>query len=187
MNLAKYLSGVISALKGEDRWPDFFDLSDFGFRESFFALVLSAPCYFICALAIQTERARVLEQVPAYPNIVFFLVLAVYSLIFVACAYIISVVFEKMERFKPWVIVRHWAIFFASFLAAMFYGLAYLGVLPFQIANFLALLIYLGTLVIDIRLAARIPGFTWGPAIFTGCIITGMSLTALIIGVAQFT
>lgn len=185
MNLARYLSGVIGALVGGDDWQESFDLGETGFRESFFALILATPCYYMCAVAIQTERAQLLEQDPVYPNILFFIVLALYSLIFLACAYIISVVFEKMDSFKSWVIVRHWSVFFASFLAAICFGLTYLGALPFQLANSLALIIYLGTLVIDIRLAARIPRFNWGTSIFTGCIITGMSLTTLIIGVSQ--
>ena len=185
MNLARLLTGVIKVLGRSEDWPDHFDLSRKGLRLSFLALILSVPAYYLCAVAIQQHAARVTDTTPVYPTAPFFLILGLYALIFVVCAYIIGLVFDRMDRFRPWVITRHWAVFFAALLAAILAGLYMAGILPFSILYGLWLIIYLGTLAIDIRLASRLGGFDWMGAVFTGCIITAMSLTILLIGVAQ--
>ncbi|MBC6403966.1 MAG: hypothetical protein GDA39_10725 [Hyphomonadaceae bacterium] len=185
MNPVLYFSGVIKALGQDDSWPDDFDLTGTGFCRSFFAIFLSVPCYFISAVAIQAERARVLGIDPLYPNMLFFMILAPYMLMFFFCAYVISVIFERMELFKPWVIVRHWAMFFAALPVTAGFGLYLLNLLPFAVAYGVAMFIYLGTLAIDIRLASRVAGFQWGPAVFIGCFITGMSMAVLLIGALQ--
>jgi len=65
-------------------------------------------------------------------------------------------------------------------------GLYMANILPFFVSIYIVFGIYLSTLLIDIRLAARIGGFEWGAAILTGCLITAMSLTVLMIGMSQF-
>ncbi len=186
MNLAQLLSGCLKALGNAQDWPNYFDLSRQGFRLSFLALILSVPCYYVCAVAVQTAKAKIDGVEAALPTTAFFMILATYALMFVLVAYILSLIFDRTDRFRAWAIVRHWSVFFASFLAACLYGLSIAGILPFLIASYLALAIYLGTLVIDIRLAQKIAGFEWGAAILAGCIITAMGLTVLMTGVAQF-
>jgi len=94
-------------------------------------------------------------------------------------------VFDKQDRFRAWVIVRHWSVFFTVFFVALLFGLYLYAGLPFAIVNMVALVAYLGVLAIDIRLAGKIAGFEWGGAVLTGCIIHGMSLTVIVAGVAQ--
>ena len=185
MNLARLLTGVIKTLGRSEDWPDHFDLSRKGLRLSFLALIFSVPAYYICAVAIQQHAAVFSGSPPVYPTAPFFLILGLYALMFVVCAYIICVVFDKMDLFRPWVITRHWAVFFAALLAAIFAGFYLIGALPFTVLYFLWLIIYLGTLAIDIRLASKLGGFDWMAAVFTGCIITAMGLTILMIGVSQ--
>jgi len=185
MNLARLLSGVLKTLGPSEDWPDHFDLSRKGLRLSFLALILSVPAYYICAIAIQQQAASLAQTPPVYPTAPFFLILGLYAVMFAVCVYIVCVVFDKMDRFRPWVITRHWAVFFTALLAALLAGLNIAGILPFTALYFLWLVLYLGTLAIDIRLASKLGGFDWMAAVFTGCIITAMGLTILMIGVAQ--
>jgi len=197
MNLASYLSGVIKALtdfksEGQDTWPPFFDLTRRGFKQSFIALGLTLCCYYICGLGMQNERAlrqsadAAQDLAPqSIPLAVFFILALLYALAFVGCAYILSMVFDKQDRFRPWVIVRHWAVFFAALFVASLFALYLYAGLPFHIVNMSALLIYLSVLAIDIRLAQKIAGFDWGGAILTGCVIHGMSLTIIVAGAAN--
>lgn len=187
MNLARYLTGCVKALGRGDSWEAYFDLSRKGFKQSFVALALSLPFYYVCAEGVRQHQAGLSgEAVSALPAGAFFLIFTHYAATFVVTAYIIAMVFDKQDCFRPWVIVRHWAIFFAALFAALLMGLYMVGVLPFLLSVYMVFGIYLFTLVIDIRLAARIPGFEWGAAILTGCLITAMGLTILMIGVSQF-
>ncbi len=185
MNLWNYLIGSLGALGRRGDWPGYFDLSRKGLKLSFLALLLSVPCYYVCAIAIQQQSASLSGNPPVYPTTPFFLILGLYALMFVVCAYILSIVFDRMDSFRAWVITRHWSVFYAALLAAIFSGLFIVGVVPFVLLYGGLMIIYLGTLAIDIRLAQKIAGFEWGAAILAGCIITAMSLTILLIGVAQ--
>lgn len=187
MNLARYLAGCLKALGRADGWEDHFDLSRKGFKHSFLALALSLPFYYVCAAAVRRNQASLAESaINGLPTAAFFLIFTLYVSTFVVSAYIIAMVFDKQDRFRPWVIVRHWSIFFAAMLAALLMGLYMGGVLPFLVAVYVVMGIYLLTLAIDIRLASRIAGFEWGAAVLTGCLITAMGLTVLMIGTAQF-
>lgn len=187
MNLAAYFSGSLKALNRSGEWPKYFDLSRKGFVQSFAALFLTLPCYYVCALAVAKERAvREAEAVAAVPFLPFVIIFALFALSFSVCVYLICMVFDKQDRFRSWVIVRHWTAFFAVLLAAAFFGLYLLGVIPFTIANFFAFALYMATLLIDIRFSQKIGEFEWGAAILTGCIITAMGFTILLTGVNQF-
>jgi len=186
VNLAAYFSGSLKALGRGEGWEQFFDLSRKGFSQSFIALLLTLPCYYVCALAVAKQRAVVsAEPVAAVPLLPFAIIFALYALTFSVSAYLLSLVFDKQDRFRPWVIVRHWTVFFAVLLAAMCMGLTLLG-LPFEIGMFAAFVLYMSTLVIDIRYAQKIAGFEWGAAVLAGCIITAMGFTILLTGVNQF-
>lgn len=186
MNLPAYFKGVIKALKGAPDWAGHFDLSRRGFQLSFLALFISIPFYHLCAVAVQARRSELTGEAAGLPANAFLLILLLYGLMFPLCAYILALVFDRQDRFKSWVIVRHWAFFFAVGAAGLLFGLNLLGVLPFGPVNYIAFAIYLGTLLIDIRLAQKIAGFDWGAAILTACIITAMSLMMLLVGVSQF-
>lgn len=187
MNLASYVTGSLRALGPSTEWPAAFDLSRRGFQHSFLALPLMMGCIYVCALAVQTERAKMLdaEAPTAIALAPFLIITGLYAFTFSAVAYLIALVFDKQDRFRPWVIIRHWAVFFAALIAALGAALYLLGVLPFVFVNGLALVIYLGWLVIDIRLAQKIAEFDWGGAVLTGCIIHAMSLTVILTGAAQ--
>ena len=196
MNLARYLAGCLKALGRSDGWEADFDLSRKGLKASFLAPLLSLPFYYVCAAAVLKNRRSLIdidignfdpsESVAGLPTAAFFLIFALYAATFVVSVYLIAMIFERQDRFRPWVIVRHWSIFFAAMLAAIIMGLNMSGLLPFLIAIYSVMGIYLLTLAIDIRLAARIGGFEWGAATLTGCLITAMGLTVLMIGMAQF-
>ncbi|MGJ8562933.1 MAG: hypothetical protein ACSHXY_05220 [Alphaproteobacteria bacterium] len=188
MNLAKLLTGCFKALGRSQDWERYFNFSKSGFQQSFLALFLSIPFYYVCAAAVQQHQALIAgaEHPNALPTASFIIILVFYTLTFVVSAYIFSLVFDKMASFRPWVIVRHWSIFFATFFAALLMGANMAGVLPFFVAVYAVMGIYLLTLAIDIRLAARIAGFKWGEAVLTGCLITAMGLAILLIGVAQY-
>lgn len=188
MNLYAYLIGCLKVLGTSIGWDTAFDLSRKGFKRSFLALVISVPFYYVCAAAVQKHQTSMTDNavITALPAAAFLLIFALYAMTFVVSVYIITMVFDKQDRFRSWVIVRHWAIFFASMLAAIIMGLNMAGILPYLIAIYIVMGIYLLTLAIDIRLAARIGDFEWGAAVLTGCLITAMGLTVLMIGVAQF-
>lgn len=187
MNLAALLTACRKALSGAANWHDEIDISQKGFLESYQAIGLSIPAYYLCALAINTQRAAVNgTDRPALSITVFAIITVIYSLAFSASIYVICRLFNKDTNFKPWVIARHWSIFFCVLLAASLYGLFLLGVLPFAIANYAALGIYLATLWIDIRLAQKRGGFDITASIFIACINFAMALIVLLIGVLQF-
>ncbi|NNE57490.1 MAG: hypothetical protein HKN36_05235 [Hellea sp.] len=194
MNLARYFSGTIKALGSSKTWSDDFDLTRAGLQQSFLALLLSLPFYFVCAAAVVKFRNEVLANSPDYdgapdaylPIGGFVLLLLLYALMFPLCVYIFTLVFDRQDRFRPWVIVRHWAFFFVALAAAILMGLSLLGVLPFQMALLPVFILYLGTLAIDIRLAQKIGGFEWGAAILAGCLITAMGLMMILIGMTQY-
>lgn len=188
MNLPRLLTGCIKALGRDPEWERYFDFSKRAFQHSFLAVGLSLPFYYVCAAAVQNQRAIAsgAEKATSLPIAAFIVVLGLYALTFVMSAYIIALVFDKLVSFRAWVIVRHWSIFFAAMFAAILMGLNLVGILPFAAAIYTVMGIYLLTLAIDIRLAARIAGFEWGAAVLAGCLITAMGLTILLIGVAQY-
>lgn len=188
MNLTAYLSGVVRALGGDSDWEGYFNLSKTGLKQSLFALAMTTLFYYICALGVQTQRAFMNgSDAPfAVPFAAFWIILILYVLTFIGCVYILTQVFDKQDRFRAWVIVRHWSVFFMSFIAAFLFGLFLMGVLPFSVANMVAFGLYLATLLVDIRLAQKIGGFDWGAAILCGCVIHAMGLTFILAGIMQF-
>lgn len=193
MNFLTLFSGSLAAIGKDQNWQRFFDVSEKGFRQSFIAVFLSLPFFYICGAAILKQRQRVLAQMaetdavitsnitPAY----LLITLAIFSVMFLICAYIFCLVFDKMDRFKPWVIARNWTFFFVSALMGLFLGLSMIGVLPFTMALGPVFALYMATLLIDIRFAQKIAGFDWGAAILCACIITAMGLMIILIGASR--
>lgn len=187
MNLAAYLSGTVDVLRGGVAWPNRFDLTRRGFQQSFIALVLSVPALFTAALGIATQRAEILGGEPAaIPVAAFGIIAGLYLLSFSATAYMITMFFDRQDRFRPWVITRHWAVFFMSLLVAVGFGTYLLGWLPFAVANAVAFIVFMAVLAVDIVLAIRVANFRWGAAIYAACAIAAMGLCVLLFGTAQF-
>ena len=185
MNLAQLFSGCLKALGKDASWPESFDLTRSGFIQSFLALFLSLPFYYICAAAVVKNRTIVTGTASSIPAGEFFGLLLLFGLTFPLCAFALSNLFNGREQFQPWVIVRHWTMFFAALILAALFGLTMAGLLPFMFVMSLAFIIYMGALAMDIRLAQKIAGFDWGIAIFAGCIPTALGLLIILFGVSQ--
>lgn len=166
---------------GEGDWEKEFDLSPKALPRSFLAILLYIPLSFVVARAA-VKYNDVVGHVP-YPSIALILILV--SLAFPLIAYILCSVFDKLESFRAWVIVRNWSFLFAWVLVAIPFGLYLLGLLPFSVAFFIGMTTYLATLAVDIRLAMRIPDFDWMSAVFAGILISGASIMVLGLGLNQ--
>ena len=192
MNLARLFPGCLKAFSRATDWPQYFDLSEKGFRGSFWALILSMPVLYVGYAAIVKQRQTLLasqpELVDTLPTLVsppmMFLLLIIYFMMFPICAYILCLVFDKMDRFRAWVIVRLWTFFFIYLGTGLLLGLNLLGVLSFSFVMVPVFILYMGTLVVDIRYAQKIAGFEWGAAILAACIFSAMGLTVMLTGSA---
>lgn len=174
------ISGVIKAL-GNSGWQQEFNLGPHGLPLSFIAVALYLPlCFVIAAAAIKHQTVS--GHIP-YGLITFLLSLIV--LVFPVVAFILCRAFGKQEFFRAWVIVRNWAMLFVFLLMALVFGLYLVEFFPFEIAFFLGISAYLGTLAIDIRLAMRIAEFDWTGAVFTGVLINLSSMMLLYFGILQ--
>lgn len=189
MNLSAYLTGSIKALRGEADRSAYFDFSRKGFHQSFIALALTLCGYYICALGVLQHRAIVagldepiaVAVAVALPLLSFVLISGVYALTFVVCAYVLGLLLDCQNMFRPWVIVRHWTVFFVTFIAALGFALFLMGGLPFFAAQTLALMCYLSLLFVDIRLANVMAGQSRSHAVFIGCIIHAASLSLFLV------
>lgn len=186
MNPVAALIGSIKALAGRADWTDHFDLRRAGLQQSFIALILTIPAFYLIAHAVQLERAKVLEaELSAVPLAPFVIIVLLYLLVFSAIAYIFAMIFDKQDRFRPWVITRHWSVFWLVLIVAGVFGLQLIGVIPFAAANLLALIGFLCILLIDMRLAQTVIPFPIGAAILIGCTINAMGLVVILLGFEQ--
>lgn len=178
MNPLKSLLGVMAVLGTWPNWEAYFDLSRRGLKVSFGVLAASLLPLWIMAQGVQLERARLLETDLAAPQLLPFLVtVGLWLFSFPAMVYLIGMLFEKMDRTRPWIITRNWAVFGLSYVVGACFALVWLGLLPFAAANGVALAAYLGLLAIDIRLTQKVAGFNWGTSILLACAIVAISLT----------
>ena len=93
--------------------------------------------------------------------------------------------FDTQDRFRPWVITRHWTVFWLALIIAGLFGLYLLGLLPFSLVNYAALAGFLGILLIDIRLGQIIVPFKIGKSILIACVINAMGLIVILLGFEQ--
>ena len=186
MNPIAALYGGVKALMGREEWPDHFDLSRGGFKASFIALALTLPAIYLIAYGVQAERAaRFGEALSPIPLAPFAIILGLYLLTFSACAYVFAMLLDIQDRFRPWVITRHWCVFWLSIIVASLFGLYLMGILPFGLVNYAALTAFLGLLLIDIRLGQVIIPFKMGAAILIACFINAMGLIVVLMGFEQ--
>lgn len=179
------LKGVKNVLLGgtqkNGKWEQDFDLSAAALPRSFVAVAAYIPLGFVAALAVM----RYNDNTASIPYGSIAITLGLIALTFPLIAYLLCMVFDKMDKFRPWVIVRNWAFFVALTLMAAGFALFLIGVLPFFVAYVIALGLYLATLAIDIRLAWRVAGFDWMGAIFAGILISAASMMVVSLVISQ--
>ena len=186
MNLMKSFLGLFAVIGNWPNWERYFDLSRAGLKASFIILLLALPAYYIIISAIYQHGAQIQDltrgRVPIAP---FTIITLIYLFSFSAYAYLLTMITERQDRFRPWVITRHWAVFYLAWAGALFLGLYMIGILPFALSYGVAVAGYLGLLAIDIRLLQKVVGFKLGAATLLGCIIVAMSLTLVMLGLEQ--
>ncbi len=186
MQLTKPILGIFAVLGTWPQWENYFDLSRKGQKISFAVLALSLVPLWLVVYGIQAERARIGETEISLPGIVpFILIVGLWLFSFPALAYLIGMIFEKMDRVRVWTITRNWTVFGFSLLAGGVFGLVSLGLLPFMLANGVLLAVYLGLLAADIRLAQKVAGFEWGMAVLIGCVIVAVGLTFVQLAISR--
>jgi len=178
MNPLSSLLGVFAVLGTWPNWESYFDLSRKGQKMSFAVLALSLAPLWLIVYGIQAERAAINETELSLPGAMpFVLIVGLWLFSFPVLAYLIGMIFEKMDRVRIWTITRNWTVFGFSLLVGSLFGLANLGIVPFLFANGVLFAAYLGLLAADIRLAQKVVGFEWGLSILIGCVIVAVGLT----------
>ena len=176
-----------AALGREEAWYRHFDLSRGGFRRSFLVALATLPAMGVIAKAVERERAVVMgaeaRDVEWWP---FFLVMGAYLLAFPFVATLTQIVTNRFERLPGWVVVRHWALFFAVWGCAGLFALYLFGPLPYALPNFVLFVAMFAMLGADIRLAQRIGGLGLGAAVLVGSTITSMGLSLVLIGLILY-
>jgi len=186
MNPVASLFGSLKALAGRADWPDHFDLSRKGLQASFAAVLLSLPAFYLIAHGVQIERAKLFgETIQTVPLAPFVIILMLYLLSFSACAYIFTMVFDHQDRFRPWVITRHWTVFWLALITAGLFSLYIIGAMPYSFVNYAAMAAFLGILLIDIRLGQVVIPFKMGKAVLIACAINAIGLIVILLGFEQ--
>ena len=178
--------GVFAVLGTWPKWESYFDLSRKGQKISFIVLALSLAPLWLVVYGIQSERARIAETELSLPGVLpFILIVGLWLFSFPALAYLIGMIFERMDRVKLWTITRNWTVFALALLAGGMFGLVSLGIVPFMLANGVLFAAYLGLLAADIRLAQKVAGFNWGTAVLIGCVIVAVGLTFVQLAISR--
>ena len=186
MQLTKSILGIFAVLGTWPQWESYFDLSRKGQKISFIVLMLSLAPLWLVVYAIQAERAGVNGTEISLPGLLpYSLIVGLWLLSFPALAYLIGMIFEKMDRVRMWTITRNWAVFVYSLVVGVICGLAYLGFVPMVLAYGVLFAAYLGLLAADIRLAQKVAGFKWGLAILIGCVIVAVGLTFVQLAISR--
>lgn len=168
-------------------WEQFFDLSKPALRLTFFAQIFILPAFYIIASSAIAGRSELLKMEAGPVNVAAIAIIGLlYLMSFSAVAYILAMVFDRQDRFRAWVIVRHWCVFLLAWLSALGFGLFTLGILPLPAAYGILFAAYMGLLFIDIRIAQRVVGFDWGGSTLAGCLISISGLSLLLTGVSYF-
>ena len=186
MQVTKPLLGIFAVLGTWPHWERYFDLSRKGQKLSFAVLALSLAPLWLVVYGIQSERAQTHGTDLSLPGVLpFILIVGLWLFSFPALAYLIGMIFEKMDRVRVWTIARNWTVFGFSLLVGVVFALVSLGILPFILANGVLFAAYLGLLAADIRLAQKVAGFNWGLAILVGCVIVAVGMTFVQIAISR--
>jgi hypothetical protein len=128
--------GIFAVLGTWPNWEKHFDLSRKGQKLSFAVLALSLAPLWMVVHAIQSQRAQISGTEISLPGVVpYILITGLWLFSFPALAYLIGMIFEKMDRVRAWTITRNWTVFGFSLLAGGVFGLVTLGLLPFMLGN----------------------------------------------------
>ena len=186
MQVTKPLIGIFAVLGTWPKWENYFDLSRKGQKRSFAVLAFSLAPLWLVVYGVQSERALINGTDLVLPGVLpFILIVGLWLFSFPALAYLIGMIFEKMDRVRVWTITRNWTVFGFSLLAGAVFGLVSLGLLPFILANGVIFAAYLGLLAADIRLAQKVAGFNWGLSILLGCVIVAVGMTFVQIAISR--
>ena len=171
----------------QENWEPFFNLSKAAMKQSFFLQILILPAFYLTASWSSKARAEALGQSASDVSLLPVIIIGlIYLFSFSAVAYILVLVFDRQDRLRPWIIVRHWCIFWLAWISMAGFGLFMLGVLPLAAAYGVTFAAYMGLLFIDIRLAQRIVVFPLGAAVLTGCLISITGLSLLLTSLSYF-
>jgi len=166
MQVTKPILGIFAVLGTWPNWENYFDLSRKGQKLSFALLALSLAPLWLVVYGIQSVRAQVSGTELSLPGVLpFCLIVGLWLFSFPALAYLIGMIFERMDGGA--------------------FGLVSLGLLPFMLANGVLFAAYLGLLAADIRLAQKVAGFEWGMAILIGCVIVAVGLTFVQLAISR--
>ena len=136
--------------------------------------------------AIQAEQADINGTEFSVPGLLpYSLVVGLWLFSFPALAYLIGMIFEKMDRVRMWTITRNWTVFVYSLVVGAVCGLSYLGFVPMVLAYGVIFAAYVGLLAADIRLAQKVVGFKWGLAMLIGCVIVAVGLTFVQLAISR--
>ena len=186
MHLTKPILGVFAVLGTWPNWERYFDLSRKGQKVSFIVLALSLLPLWMVAYGIQIERVLRTGMDAPLPGLVpFILIVGLWLITFPGLAYLIGMIFEKMDRVRAWTITRNWTVFGLSLLVGGAFGLVALGILPFIVANGVLFAAYFGLLAADIRLAQKVAGFRWGTAVLIACGVVAVGLTFVLLAISR--
>lgn len=174
----KHLLGVFAVLGNWPLWESYFDLSRRGLKVALIVLALCLGPLWLVVMGVQTRRAEMLETGVALPSpLAFAVIVGLWLFSFPALAYLIGMIFERMDRLRPWIITRCWSVFGLCLITGIAFGLYLLVGLPFAAANGIAFGAFLGLLAVDIRLLSKVAGFNFGTSILLGCVIVAVGLT----------
>ena len=180
LNISQSFFGLFAVIGNWPNWEDYFDLSSRGLRHSFMGLILTLPAFYLIAAGVHGQALQSAGQdftpISWQPVI---RISAIFLFYFSLFAYGLTIITRKADAFRPWVITRHWAIFYLAWTVAGFFALFLLGFLPFTMAYGTALAAYLGSLAIDIRLLYKVAGFEIGAAILLACLLVATGLTLI--------
>ena len=182
MNIYANLKGCFAVLLGKLGWEDFFELNREGVFKSFFGLVLILPSFYLVAYILQSKKSSekydsLFEVLPLTSITV---ILFLYLLSLSSMALIVAMIFDFQDRLRPWLITRHWCIVWLSIFVGIVFYFHSLGLIPFYLTNFIALMGFLTILIVDICLAKSVLSLKNGTAILTGCGINLVGLSIIL-------
>ena len=183
MSLRGKLNGVAEALGTSPDWYHSFDTSRDGFRRSFLVAALTLPAYAVVAQAVEVERGRLLGEASRdVAWLPFLLITGLFVLAFPFVAFVMSTIFERLDRFHGWGVVRHWTAFLLAWSVAGLFALYLLGIVPYALSNgvlFVAMFALLGA---DIRLAQKVGAFGLGAAVLIASLVATLGMSLLLSG-----
>ncbi len=186
MILWNRFKGCLAAIGQSRRWEDEFNLSRAGLQASFIAQFFTLPAiYYIASVATKARAEALGQPVPNINGWAIVIIGLIYLMSFSAVAYILTMVFDKQDRLRPWVIIRHWFVFFMSWVGAGGFALYVIDMLPLAGAYGIVFAMYMGLLFVDIRLSQRIVGYDLGGAVLAACLIAITGLSVLSASVSQ--